>query len=147
MGSTYRLSIRDDSKEIGKTEVNTVPLTAANLVAQTTLSVAFRDAVQDVVKGVLASDALQIASILSNVKPNDPEAQRGIKWTLQGEDTTTHELFQNFVPTADIGQLDSGDEELDLTAGNGLALKAAYDAFVRSPGDHAASLIRCYYSD
>lgn len=147
MGSTYRLSIRDDSREIGKTEVNTVPLTAANLVAQQTLAAAFSDAIADVISGIRASEALQIATILSNAAPADPEAQRGVKWTLQGEDTTTHELFQNFLPTATLGLLDAGEEDLDITGGVGLALKTAYDAFVRSPGDHAASLVRCYYSD
>jgi len=147
MGSTYRISIRDNTKELGKTEVNTVPLTAANLAAQTTLADAFRDAVNDVILGVEASTAFNIATILSNSVPADVLAQRGVKWTLQGEDTTTHELFQNYIPTAELALLVSGSEELDLTAGDGLALKVAYDAFVRSPGDHAASLVRVFYSD
>lgn len=147
MGSSYRVSIRDNSKELGKTEVNTVPLTAANLAAQTTLADAFRDGINGVILGTEASTGFNIATILSNAIPANVLAQRGVKWTLQGEDATTHELFQNFIPTADLSLLVSGEEELDLTANPGLALKVAYDAFVRSPGDHAAILIRCYYSD
>lgn len=147
MGSTYRVSIRDNTKELGKTEVNTVPLTAANLVAQTALADAFRDALNGVILGTEASTAFNIAAILSNAVPSDVLAQRGVKWVLQGEDATTHELFQNYVPTAKLALLVSGSEDLDLTASVGLALKTAYDAFVRSPGDHASILVRVFYSD
>lgn len=147
MGSQYRVSIRDNNREIGKTEVNTVPLTGANLVAQTTLADAFRDAINGVILGTEASTAFTIATILANTAPANVLAQRGIKWTLQGEDSTTHELFQNYIPTAELALLADGQEELDLVAGVGLALKVAYDAFVRSPGDHAATLVRVFYSD
>lgn len=147
MGSQYRVSIRDNTKELGKSEFNTVPLTAANLAAQTTLADALRDAINGVILGTEASTAFTIATILSNAVPANVLAQRGVKWVLQGEDATTHELFQNYVPTADLSLLVSGQEELDLTANPGLALKTAYEAFVKSPGDHAAVLIRVFYSD
>jgi len=50
---------------------------------------------------------------------------------------TTGQKYRVSLPTADLSVLPNNSEFLDLTGGVGLALKDAFEAVVRSPGNGA----------
>lgn len=147
-GSFFRLSLKDNSREIGRTEFNTGDLTAITLATALTQMGDLTTAIMAIVLGVKVGSGWGDNDSFVAAPPASKLAQRGVKWTLQGRDTVTGVPVMNHVPTANLTLLPAGDtEDLDLTAGVGLALKTAYDALVKSPGGNALALERCYYSD
>lgn len=158
----YKLSIRDNSREIGRTDVNIDPITVGNIGDILTAVTTFRNAVAGITLGVLAKEALVMDETnISALAPTDPLAQRGIKWSVQYSDNTAffdpgvnaipnagyQQIFTNTIPTADLSLLDDGEEELDLTTNPGLAFKTSWDAFVKSPYGGDSVLLRVYYAD
>lgn len=147
-GSFYGISLKDNSREIGRTEFNIGDLTAISLPGALTQMGALSDAIMAIVLGVKVQSRWGDADDIVAAPPTSKLAQRGVKWTLQGRDSVTGVPVINHVPTADLTKLPAGaSEDLDLTAGVGLALKTAYEALVKSPAGNALTLERCYYSD
>lgn len=158
----YKLSVRDNSREISRTDVNIDDITVGNIGDILTAVGVFRAAVDGITLGVMAKEALVMDETnLSAAAPASPLAQRGVKWKVQYSDNTEffdppvnaipnagyQQIFTNSIPTADLSLLDDGEEELDLTAGPGLAFKTAWDAFVKSPYGGDSVLLRVYYGD
>lgn len=158
----YKLSIRDNSRELGRSDYNIDPIGAGNIGDILTAVGVFKAAVAGITTGVLAKEALVMDETnLSALAPTDPLAQRGIKWSVQYADNTQffdppvnaipnagyQQIFTNSIPTADLSLLDDGEEELDLTVNPGLAFKTSFDAFVKSPYGGDAVLLRVYYAD
>jgi len=158
----FKLSIRDNSREISRSDFNIDPITVGNIGDILTATTTFRNAVAGITLGVLAKEALVMDETnLSALSPNDPLAQRGIKWSVQYSDNTAYfdppvnaipnagyqQIFTNTIGTADLSLLDDGEEELDLTVNPGLAFKTAFDAFVKSPYGGDVTLLRVYYAD
>lgn len=84
------------------------------------------------VKAVKSEDT--VVDVGSQVPPADEDANRGAKWLLRAQDSTTGNIFTHEIGTADFTQLPSPTSDfLDLTAGTGLALKTAFDAIYESP--------------
>lgn len=152
-GSFYGLSLRDSSNEIGKTEFNIGDLTAVSLAGALTQMGALKDAIDDVTLGTVASERWGDNDVVSNAVPASGLAQRGVKWNVLIEDNTTHLKTTNYIPTADLTLLPDAPgggklEDLDLTAGVGLALKDAIEDLVKYPGTgNAVTVLRIYYSD
>lgn len=147
-GSFYGLSWKDNSNEIGRTEFNIGDLTAVSLPGALTQMGALESALQAVVLGAKVQSRWGDADSFAAAAPSSKLAQRGVKWTLQGRDSTTGVPVINHVPTADLTKLPSGSsEDLDLTTGVGATLKTAYEALVKSPAGNAVVLERVYYSD
>lgn len=157
-----KLSIRDNNRELTRTEVN-IPAFTVDSIGQTLTDWgAYKTATAAIVEGVLAKEALILDETnLSAAAPTSPTAQRGIKWSVQYADITQffdppvnaipnagyQEIFTNTLGTAKLSLLADGVEDLDLTAGAGLAYKTAFDKIVRSPYGGRVSLLRVYYSD
>lgn len=147
-GSFFGLSLKDNSREIGRTDFNIGDITAVSLPGALTEMGALTDAIMAIVIGVKVQSRFGDVDNFVATPPTSKLAQRGVKWTLVGRDTVTGVPVINHVPTANLTLLPAGDgEDLVLTAGTGLALKTAYDALVKSPAGNALALERCYYSD
>lgn len=157
----YKLSIRDNSRELGRSDFNIDPITVGNLGDILTAITTFKTAVDGIVIGVLAKEAVVLDETnISALAPVNTLAQRGVKWTVQYSDSTAffdlanaipnagyQQIFTNTIPTADLTLLDSGQEELDLTTNPGLAFKTVFDSFIKSPYGGDATLLRVYYAD
>lgn len=148
MSGEYKLSFRDNSREIGRTQVHLGDITAISLPGTLTAVGNLRAKIGDITLGYFASESLLVdETTLTGDAPTDPLAQRGIKWTVGYIDTTQwanaptntipnpgyQKLFTIQIPTADLSLLADGQEDLDLTADPGLAFKTAFDATCRSP--------------
>lgn len=158
----FKLSIRDNSRELSRSDFNIDPITVGNIGDILTAVGTFRAAVEAITLGVLAKEALVLDETnLSALAPTDPLAQRGIKWNVQYADTTAffddpvnaipnagyQQIFTNTIGTADLSLLDDGEEELDLTTGAGATFKTQFDGLVKSPYGGSVSLLRVYYAD
>lgn len=144
----YGLSIRDWEGSIGTVEINTGAVTAVSLPGLLTQIGNLRDAIDDVVIGVLADERQTVFNtILSQDLPTSEFAQRGNKWIIFYHDNTQFfdppvnaipnagylKPFHVMLPTADNSLLDDNETVLDITAGVGLALVTAFEAMARSP--------------
>jgi hypothetical protein len=109
-------------------------LTAANLVAKTALIQALIDAVADLTLGNVGSnEVVQDRDIVSVAPAASQLAQRENKLLLRYSDGATLQKFSVSIGTFDLSALPLHSEFLDLTAGEGLALKTAFDAIVVNP--------------
>jgi len=117
-------------------------LTAANYVAQSALIAALASAVAALLLGNLHQHETVIERILVSDLPAASQlAQRENKLLLRYHDVSTLEKFRVSLPTFDLTQLPLHSEFLDLTAGNGQALKTAFEAIVLSPNGANAVLL------
>jgi len=157
----YKLSIRDNSRELSRSDFNIDPIDVSNIGDIFTAIGAFRTAVEGITLGVMAKESVVMDETnLSALSPTNPLAQRGIKWACQYADVTEYfdianaipnagfqQIFTNTLGTADLSLLANGEEELNLAAGPGLALKTAFDALIKSPYGGSVNLLRVYYAD
>lgn len=121
--------------------VPVITLTAANLTAQLALHDALIAALDDITLGVEAKEETTlIRSAISAAAASSSLAQRENKYLLRYHGNTLQEKFQVSVGTADLTKLMPNSEFIDLTASEGLALKTAFEAVVRSPGDGAETV-------
>lgn len=150
-GAFYGLSFLDSSRETGKTDFHIGDLTAVSLPGALTQMGALQTAIEAVVLGTVSNSRWGDNDILSSTPPASPLAQRGVKWSVLMEDAVLHTKFTNLIPTADLSLLPTVggvvSEDLNLTAGVGLALKTALQDLVKSPAGNAAVVLRIYYSD
>lgn len=158
----FKLSIRDNSRELSRSDFNIDPITVGNIGDILTAVGTFRAAVEGITLGILAKEALVLDETnLSALAPTNPLAQRGIKWNVQYADTTAffddpvnaipnagyQQIFTNTIGTADLSLLADGEEELNLGAGVGATFKTQFDGLVKSPYGGSVSLLRVYYAD
>lgn len=106
---------------------------------------AVNDAIDAVILGSAAKCVETTATVVdagSQTPPNDVNANRGNKWLLRMQDSTSGTIYNHEIGTADSAQLPSATVDyLDLTAGVGLALKTAVDAVYQSPLGNAGVLL------
>lgn len=158
----YKLTLRDNSRETTRSDFNIDDITVGNIGDILTAVGTFRSAVDGITLGTPAKEALVMDETnLSAAAPSNPLAQRGVKWKVQYSDNTQYfdppvnaipnagyqQIFTNTIGTANLALLEDGEEDLDLTAGAGLAFKTSFDAFVKSPYGGDAVLLRVYYAD
>lgn len=158
----YKLAIRDNTRELTRTEFNIDPIGVGNIGDILAALTPFKSAVQAIILGVLAKESLIMDETnLSSAKPTDPAAQRGIKWSVQYSDTTQYfdpgtnaipnkgynQIFTNTLGTAKLSLLVDGAEDLVLTTGVGATFKTQFDGLVKSPYGGSVSLLRVYYAD
>lgn len=157
-----KFSIRDNSREMGRTEFNIVDITVDSIGQTLTDFGALRTAIDGISIGVMAKEALVMDETnLSALAPTNPLAQKGIKWSVQYSDNQAffddpvnaipnagfQQIFTNQIPCADLSLLDDGEEDLDLTVNPGLAFRTAFEDIVRSPYGGTVQLLRVYYAD
>ncbi len=145
---SYTLSLRDWEGSIGTMDVNTGLVTALTLPGLLTQIGALRTATAALVRGVIANEQQTVFNtILSQDLPTDQDAQRGNKWLVSYHDNTAFfdapvnaipndaylRKFRVMIPTADNSLLADNENDLDITAGAGLAFKTAFEAVAKSP--------------
>lgn len=157
----FKLSIRDNSRELSRSDFHIDPIDVTNIGDILTAVGIFRGAVDAITLGVMAKEALVMDETnLSALAPTNPLAQRGIKWAVQYADVTEYfdianaipnagyqQIFTNTIGTADLSLLANGEEELSLASGPGAAFKVAFDNLIKSPYGGSVSLLRVYYAD
>lgn len=109
-------------------------LTAANYVAKAALIDALVAAVAPLILGNVNKNTTTILESLVSLAPAATQlAQRENKLLLRYRDGATNQKFSVSIGTFDLSELPLHSEFLDLTAGNGAALKAAFEAIVVNP--------------
>jgi hypothetical protein len=117
-------------------------LSAANYAAQSALIAALITALEGITIGNPAkSETTILRSIISSTPASDPLAQRENKFLLRYDGTTLNVKFQASIGTADLTQLMTNSEFVDLSSGAGAALKSAFEAIVKSPNDAAEAVV------
>jgi len=144
-GQTYNDNTRkgNGEPESSSFRIAVQDLTAANVAATQTALATLASAIDAVVIGQLASERLTFEDtfVSANIAASQL-AQRENKLLLRYHSTTVPPVkYQVSLPTFDLTTLPSGSEFLDLTAGVGLALKTAFEAVARAPGDSAETVI------
>jgi type II secretory pathway pseudopilin PulG len=145
---SYTLTFTDYEGSKGTMDVNTGIVTALTLPALLTQVGALRTATAALVRGVIANEQQDVFNtILSQALPTDQDAQRGNKWLVSYHDNTQFfdppvnaipndaylRKFRVMIPTANNSLLADNENDLDITAGAGLAFKTAFEAVAKSP--------------
>lgn len=143
-----KFGIRDNSREISKTQIHTGPVTAVTLPTLLSQIGTLRTAIEGLTLGVMASESLAVFETkLSALAPASTLAQRGVKWVVGYSDNQPDfdmgvgvilnegygKIFTINLGTADLSLLASGEELLDLTVNPALAFVTAFEATARSP--------------
>lgn len=133
MTARTTFAMLDHDSEVGTMAVHAATLTAANFTAQMGLADDLRDAIEAVIVGEIQKDTrFAVETKFTVSPPADPWAQRETKWLVRMVEAGTGNSVNFEIPTADLAQLSPGTEKLDITAGNGLALVTAIEAYVTS---------------
>ena len=142
------MTFRDWEGSLGTMETSTGLVTALTLPALLTQVGALRTATQALVRGVISNEQQTVFNtILSAALPVDQDAQRGNKWLVKYHDNTPFfddpvnaipndaylRKFRVMIPTANNSLLTDNENDLDITAGVGLAFKTAFEAIAKSP--------------
>lgn len=149
--SEFSLSIRDSSNETAVSEWFAGDLTAVSIAGALSDWNDLRTAIDAVITGVQASDRWGDGTVIASTVPTAADCQRGIKWSVLLIDNVTGIRSTRRIPTADLSLLPlvggKRQEDLDLTAGAGLGLKTAIEAFAKSNVGNAVTVLRVYYAD
>ena len=150
-GAFYNLTLRDSSDETSVSKWNIGDLTAVSIAGALTGMGALETAIDAVTLGAIAASSFGDADSRAYARPTDAQAQRGVKWTVAWQDSVTFQRGSNHIPTANLDLLPivGGNrvEDLDLTAGAGLALKDAIEGLCKSPAGNDLTVLRVYFSD
>lgn len=141
MAGRLTMSFIDEDKEVASASFNGLTLNAANLDAQ----YALQDDLRTAVAGITLMQNYQYTRVadihlFSKVPPTDKAAQRECKCLVQYEDNFTFRQYGVEIPGFDLATKEAGKPTVDLTAGVGLALKTAFEAYVQSPTGHSVTV-------
>lgn len=150
-GAFFNYGIRDSSNEVGVSKWNVGDLTTVTLATALTQMGELKTAIDAVILGEGASSGWGDIDQLAVVRPTAAGCQRGIKWTVAWQDSVTGGKGNNYIPTADLALLPLvggvRSEDMDISAGVGLALKTKIEALCKSPAGNALVVYRIYYAD
>lgn len=131
----YKHVITDNNSETGEIGLN------VDTAATTPQLDALRDAINDLSIGT-GGDVDLITktshSTGSDAASANKFAQRENKFVMKYQDSSSGHKYSASIPSADLAE--QVNEEVDLTAGKGLALKTAFEAIVKSRDDNATTL-------
>ncbi len=128
MVSKLVLTYRDNTSEMSTATFQGANFTAGNLVAQEGLQDAIVTAIAGIADGVLAKTVRVAAETEGSASVPAVGVQREVKFMARWHAGT--EQHRTEIPCADLSQLVSGTEQVNLAAGAGLAFKTAFDAYV-----------------
>ena len=123
--------------ETSSTEFAIPTLTPVNAAATVTLVGNLKTALAGLVLGRFLKDEIVWSREKQGPQTpaDDPLAQRENKWLASYHDPVSYNGYVLTFPTADLSKHMANSEFVDLTAGDGLAFKTAFDAVVASPED------------
>lgn len=132
----------DFSGEKSTFTVNNDVITAATLPGFLTQFGALRDAADAITLGTLHKEMwVGDNTVLSNIRPTNPFAQRELKWLVRYQGNTSQKVFTAEVPTADpTGRLLPNSDQADLTNVQMAAFVTAFQDLVSSPDDPAENV-------
>lgn len=130
MASKASVTFNDYDNEASSVNLRGVDLTSANFDAQVSLLQDVIDAMLDVTIATKWKHTLGLSVDGARIKATSPFAQRETKWLVVMSDANGNPSTLE-IPGADLAQLGAADQ-LDITAGNGLVLKNAIEAFHKS---------------
>jgi len=137
--SSYSQTRLDFSSEKSNWSINTVDLTAANVVAQLALIATLKTTVDAIVLTQPVADKVVYtgSGTGSGTPPTDPLAQRENKWLVRYVGDATFKVFSVEIPGADLTKLTTSPQTdfADLTDPDIAAFVTAFEAVVRSPDD------------
>lgn len=146
----YVVSWIDADNDKMQTGFEVTDMTALNFADEVTAQNALLAALVAVTLGA-NSGYQRIAAVQENsvAPPANNFAQTNIQWIMEYEDTTTGNRYTYRVPTANLADATieyNGAPALDLSAGDGLQLKTAFDDVVLHDGN-PVSLIAVYFRE
>lgn len=128
--------------ESASLEVAVTTLTAANYVAQKALIDDLITKLNPFTLGEHAKTAITIdREVLSTDPASSKLAQRENKLLLRYHGASSNKKFRVSLPCFDLTTIPDHQEFVDLTAGDGLALKTAWELIVKSPDDALESTV------
>lgn len=146
--SFYAVTVADNTlkpngqPEVGSWSVPITTITAANHDAVSTACASLLTAVGALTIGNTIMHEVVAARVETEKIPaTDPLAQRENKWLARYHDATNSQLFRVSFPCADLTAHMDNSEFVDLSAGDGAALKSAFEAVVKSPNDASHSVV------
>lgn len=133
----------DGSPETTSSSFPVTTMTPANAAAQITAQGNLLTALAGLTLGRYVQNETVYARNATGpqIPATDPLAQRENKWLMRYHDAVTYDKYQVSVGTADLSKHMANSEFVDLTAGDGLALKTAFEAVVVSPGNSANAVV------
>ena len=136
-------TVKDNGQpESSNIEIAIIPLTAANVVATSTLVDNLTAAFEALSIGNLAKTSLTFErDFISSAPAALQAAQRENKYLIRYHGSTSNRKMSKSLPCADLTKLPNHEEFLDLTADEGLALKTAFEAVVRNDQDETETVI------
>ena len=128
--------------ESGTIKLPIVTLTAGNLTATLTLISDLINGLEGITIGNPAKSEVVLSRTIISVEPAaTAQAQRENKFLLRYHGATNGQKFVASLPTADLDQVMTNSEFVDLSTGAGAALKSAFEALVKSPNDAAEAVV------
>lgn len=149
MASTSRTAFtyKDRLNNASDVSVHSTLLTAGNFAAQATLRAAFAAALDDLTDGLLIKEAVFAAETkFTGALPTDPDDLKAIKFLCRATDVNGNAVTIH-IPVAALELAPGSNNTVDLTGGDGLAFKTAWDAFVLSNDGEATVLNEVIYLD
>lgn len=144
--SITSLHIVDRFNKGTNASVHSVLLTAGNFAAQATLRAAFVAALVDLSAGTLREETVIAAKTgFTDPIPTDENAVKGNRFLCRATDVNGNAVTMH-IPVALLSAIPAG-QDVDLTAGDGLAFKTSWDAFVKSNDGEDTVLQQVTYLD
>lgn len=109
VGGELHMTFLDYDGEAARTMLHTATRSAANFDAQETLRLALVSAIAGICNGTLARWSFGNADNPGVSAPDDPTAQRELRWLVQYHDTNTKVKFKAELPCPDMAKLDPND--------------------------------------
>lgn len=135
------LTYLDASGERSNVSIRTTDLTSVNFDAEQTESDAIRDAIAGVSLLTQIKDTrVAVETEAAAVKPADQFAQRETKWLVRFTDNVNGKSGTFEIPGADLDLLVTGQGEMDIEAGAGLALVNALETGMLSRDGNAITV-------
>lgn len=122
--------------------VNSVLLTAGNIVAQSAAAAALAAAVEDLSIATLVKQTITNEIVDGGTPPTNPYAQRELKWLVTYQAVAGGKYYTVEIPAPDLtDNIVPGSDQADLTSDDWQAFITAFVGFARSPDDPADSVI------
>lgn len=132
----------DYSESRASTRVYFGPLTALNLAGFLTQFGNLRTAIDAITLGTISRERwVGDSDTLSNIPPNDPNAQRELFWLVSYEDANSGRKYTLQIPAPDTAKLIPGTDEADYADTDIAAYITAFQAIGRSPVDPEAGVL------
>lgn len=139
MPSFVNISYLDRAKQKSSVNFETYAINAGNLAGALTQFSDLRDALEPFTLGNMSSyEIVQDRVFVSNGAAASTVARRELKMLLTYEDSVSHALYQHEIPCPELTNaalwVDSGKRTFAITTTDEwIALKAAFEALVKSP--------------